>query len=87
MKNLLSSITANAVKGWFLTLLGLALIATDFLYFYGVIILPSFAPLWVEVTVAFLAGLALIIWPQDKISKYLGDATDLAFKKGGNTNK
>lgn len=59
----------NIIKGWVTSLLGLAIIVIDVLYFFGIIRLTegAYVPKSIEIGVALLIGILLFLMPYSKI--------------------
>lgn len=72
----------NVIKGWITSILGLAIMIADGLYFFGVIHLPEphFVPKPLEIGIAFLAGLTLFMlpstWIEEKLKGYISKKTE-----------
>jgi hypothetical protein len=67
----------NIIKGWITTILGLAIMVVDVLFYFGVIELPEAEAVGkpMEILIAFGIGLSLFLIPatklEEKLNKYI----------------
>lgn len=61
----------NIITGWITTILGLAIMVADGLYFFGIVNLPNIDRKPIEVAVAFVVGLILFLVPAGKLESIL----------------
>ena len=79
----------NAVKGWFLTFIGLVICICAVLYWTNLVQFPAsnFAPKPIELLIAFAFGLYLIRMPPTKVDSVLsGFINKLTNGKNSNTD-